>query len=139
MTVRRALVWSLSSWLAATGSALAAAPTAPQPPLDPPPAPAPQDWQPRGNAEMRALNKVDAHATALTLHVGQTVHFGSLTITLQACVARPPTEVADSAAFVEVSDAHPGAPGFRGWLLADEPELNMLEHPVYGLRLRTCR
>jgi hypothetical protein len=129
----------LAALLALLLPGAAAAQPAPPPSLNPPPAPAPQNWQGRGNADLRALNKVDAHVTALSMHVGQSVQYGSLTITLRACVARPPDEAADSAAFLDVHDSHAGEPGFTGWMFAAEPQLNMLEHPVYGLRLLACR
>lgn len=125
--------------LAAVSFGTAQAENALQPSLSPPLAPAPQTWQQRGNADLRALNKVDAHVTALSMHVGQTVHFGSLSITLQACLARPADEVQDSAAYLVVQDSHPNSPGFAGWMLANEPGANMMEHPVYGLRLLVCR
>jgi hypothetical protein len=28
---------------------------------------------------------------------------------------------------------------FRGWMFADAPGVNMLEHPVYDVRILTCR
>jgi hypothetical protein len=28
---------------------------------------------------------------------------------------------------------------FRGWMFAESPALNMLEHPVYDLRVLACR
>ncbi len=34
--------------------------------------------------------------------------------------------------------ADAGAPGFHGWVFANEPALNMLEHPVYDIRLVAC-
>lgn len=136
--MRRSVVGVVLATLMTHPAVLRAQP-APQPPLDPPPAPAPQNWQPAGNADLRALNKVNAAATTLNLHVGQTVQFGTLSITLRACFVRPADEAADSAGYLEVRDSHPGEPGFDGWMLAAEPELNMLEHPVYGLRLVRCR
>lgn len=134
----RAALCAVSLWGPGMAFAATGAP-APQPPLDPPPAPAPQNWLPRGNAEIRAVNKIDAHVASLQMHVGQTVHFGALSMTLDACLARPADEVADAAAYIRIEDSHPGAPGFSGWVLANEPQVNMLEHPIYGVRLLACR
>ena len=102
-------------------------------------APGADAWQPRGTAELTALDKVRAQATALQARVGQPVRYGSLTITVRGCVVRPPDQAPDSAAFVEVSDSHPGGPGFRGWMIASAPALGMMEHPLYDLRVVACR
>lgn len=102
------------------------------------PAPA-GSWLPRGTAELTVLDKVRALPTTLTVQVGQTAQYGSLSIALRGCVVRPPDQARDSAAFVEVTDSHPGGPGFRGWMLASAPALAMMEHPIYDLRVVACR
>jgi hypothetical protein len=93
---------------------------------------------PRGGAELRALDKVSAVPTTLNLKVGQSVQYGSLTIQLLRCVVRPPDREPDAAAFLDVQDAHAGEPGFHGWMFAKEPQLGVLEHPVYDLRVIGC-
>ncbi|WP_027284629.1 DUF2155 domain-containing protein [Rubritepida flocculans] len=101
-----------------------------------------QGWVERRTGQIQALDKVTARVTTLTATVGQPLRFGTLTILLRACHARPPDEVPDAAAFMEVSDslAPPGAgPVFRGWMFAEAPAVNMLEHPVYDLRILSCR
>ena len=45
---------------------------------------------------------------------------------------------ADAAAFLDITDSNPGMPGFHGWMLADEPAVSMLQHPVYDVRLAGC-
>lgn len=118
---------------------LAASPAAAQPAAPPPATPGADAWQPRGTAELAALDKVRAQSTALQARVGQPVRYGSLTITVRGCVVRPPDQAPDSAAFVEVADSHPGGPGFRGWMIASAPALGMMEHPLYDLRVVACR
>ncbi|MFN3449631.1 MAG: DUF2155 domain-containing protein [Roseococcus sp.] len=101
-----------------------------------------QGWVERRTGQIQALDKVTARVTTLTATVGQPLRFGTLTILLRACHARPPDEVPDAAAWMEVSDslAPPGAPPvFRGWMFAEAPAVNMLEHPVYDLRILSCR
>jgi hypothetical protein len=100
------------------------------------------DWLPKRTAHLQALDKVTARITLLDAPVNQPTPFGSLTITVRACNARAPDEVPDAAAYIEVRDslAAPDAPpAFRGWLLANAPAANMLEHPVYDLRILECR
>ncbi len=113
-------------------------PPFPAAPAPEPPPPA-NDWQPRTTVELQALDKVSARTTALTGKVGDTLHFGSLSIVVKACLARPPDQRADSAVFLDITDAHPGVPGFQGWMLAAEPGLTILEHPLYDIRLTQCR
>ena len=99
-------------------------------------------WLRKRTAHLQALDKVTARITVLDATVNQPVRFGSLTITVLACNARPPDEVPDAAAFIEVRDtlqAPAAPPAFRGWMLANAPAAHMLEHPVYDLRILDCR
>ena len=110
------------------------------------PAPAPpakqdlpeQGWVTRGAADLLVLDKVSAQSTPLTLKVGQSADNVSLSITLRNCVIRPPDMPADSAAYLDIIDSRPGAPGFHGWMFANEPAVSMFEHPIYDLRLVNC-
>ena len=98
----------------------------------------PNVWLPATTAKLEALDKVNAQATALTIKVGQSTTFGSLTITVKSCVVRPTDQPADAAAFLSVTDSHPDSPGFDGWILKDEPSVSMMQHPVYDLRIAGC-
>ena len=95
-------------------------------------------WLPAGTAKIQALDKVNAHATALIVKVGQSAVFGSLTIQVKACVIRPPDQPADAAAYLDVTDSHPDSPGFAGWMLQQEPAASMMQHPMYDLRVTGC-
>jgi len=101
-----------------------------------------QDWVPLRGARLQALDKVTARVTILEARVGQPVRFGTLTIDLRACHGRPPDEVPDAAAWMEITDARAPAvspPAFRGWMFANAPGVHMLEHPVYDIRVLECR
>jgi hypothetical protein len=104
----------------------------------PPPPQWPNDWVPAGSAKLQALDKVGAQAANLTAKIGQPVTFGSLTITVKACVIRPPAEPADAAAYLVVDDSHPDSPGFSGWMLANEPSVSMMQNPIYDLHVAGC-
>ena len=117
-----------------------------QPPADqakPPPAAPPAatrpSWLPQGTAELQVLDKVNAQNALLTVKVGQETQFGSLSIQVQACDIHPPDQPQDSAAFLTITDSRPDAPGFRGWMLADNPSLSMLQHPIYDVRVVGCK
>ncbi len=110
----------------------AATPAAPQTVLLSP------DWQPRGIATLQALDKHDVRVARIEVPVGQSGHFGALTIAVRACLARPSDQATDAAALLQVSDARPGGPGFSGWMFAAEPALAILENPIYDVRVLAC-
>lgn len=114
----------------------AAPPTAPAAAPEGPPPPPP--WLPQPAATLILLDKVSALPHTITVKAGQSAAFGSLTIAVRACDVRPPDMPADAAAFLDIADSHPGLPGFHGWMLSAEPAANMLEHPVYDVRLAGC-
>lgn len=98
----------------------------------------PNTWVPAGAVRLQALDKINAQTAALTIKVGASAEFGSLTITAKACEVRPSDQPADAAAYLTVTDSHPDSPGFDGWMLEDEPSVSMLQHPVYDLRVTGC-
>lgn len=101
-----------------------------------------QEWEPKREAELQLLDKVTARISILRTPVGEPVQVGALTVRVAACNARPPDEVPDAAAFIEVSDSRRVAGAqlvFRGWMFANAPGVSMLEHPVYDLRVLDCR
>jgi hypothetical protein len=105
-----------------------------------PPNPSPTDtWLPRTTAEIQILDKVNAQSGVVTLKVGQVAENASLSITLRGCAIRPPDLPQDATAYIDVADSRKGAPGFHGWIFANEPSLSMLEHPIYDLRLLGCK
>jgi len=116
---------------------LCAAADAPAP--VPPPASPPDTWLPRTTADIQVLDKVNAQSGVVTLKVGQVAENASLSITLRGCAIRPPDLPQDATAYIDVADSRKGAPGFHGWIFANEPALSMLEHPIYDLRLLACR
>lgn len=92
-------------------------------------------------AVLQGLDKITAQISTIDIAVGQTVTFGSLQITLQACDKHPPEETPESAAFLQVVEQKPGeAPvmRFSGWMFASSPALSAMEHPVYDLWVLDC-
>jgi hypothetical protein len=116
-----------------------------QPPTQAAPSAAPQTiappsaWLPQATAMLQVLDKVNAQNSVLTVKVGQSAQFGSLTIQVAACQIRPPDQPQDATAYLTITDSHTDAPGFRGWLLANHPSVSMLQHPIYDVRVVGCR
>jgi hypothetical protein len=101
-----------------------------------------QRWEPQRVAELQALDKVTARVSTLRVPVNQPASFGTLTVTVRSCQARPADEVPDASAWLEIADSRPPANGasvFRGWMFANAPGVNMMQHPVYDIRLMECR
>ena len=107
-------------------------------PGQPPAAPVPNPWLPQGGAVLQALDKVNAQTAVLNVKVGQTASFGSLSITVQACVVRPPDMPQNAAAYLTITDSHADQPGFQGWMVKSDPSLSMLQHPIYDVRVMGC-
>ena len=107
------------------------------PPVAPP---APRlTWVPQGLVQLQMLDKVNALHDTVTVKVGQATTFGTLTIQVQACDNHPADQPQDSAAFLTITDGRANAPQFSGWMLANNPSLSMLQHPVYDVRVVGCR
>jgi hypothetical protein len=140
--VNRNLIAAASLVLLAAAAGAQTAPLAP--PVSTPPdgaaaAPAPEPaWVPEGAARIEVLDKIDAVSRSFTVKVGQSVDVGSLSVAVQACQARPKDQPADWAAFLVITDSRPGEPDFRGWMLAQEPWVAMLQSPVYDVRVIRC-
>jgi hypothetical protein len=99
-------------------------------------------WDAKQEVELQALDKVTARITLVKARLNQPVTFGTLRVIVRACNARPPAEVPDAAAYVQVDDTRNdagGKPVFQGWMFANAPGVAMLEHPVYDLRVIACR
>lgn len=92
-------------------------------------------------AVLQGLDKITARISTIEVAVGETVSFGSLQITVQACDKRPPEETPESAAFLQVVEQKPGeqpVTRFSGWMFASSPALSAMEHPVYDLWVLDC-
>jgi hypothetical protein len=112
-------------------------PAAPAAPSIAPVAPVQAEWLPQGTAELRAIDKVMARTTTLTAKPGETLRFGPLSVTVRGCVVRPPDKAPDAAGYLEITEA--GKPLFRGWMIASQPQLSLVEHATHDVRLFACR
>lgn len=93
-------------------------------------------------AVLQGLDKVTARISTIGAPIGVTVRFGTLEIIADTCVKRPPEEPPDTAAFLEIFELKPEQGPqriFAGWMFAQSPGLNPLEHPVYDVWVKDCR
>ncbi len=91
-------------------------------------------------AVLQALDKVTARIKRLTVHVGQTGTFGTLSILVDACRKAPPEDPPESAAFLRITDgkSDPPVTAFSGWMFASSPALSAMDHPVYDISVVDC-
>jgi len=92
-------------------------------------------------AVFAALDKVTARIRRLEAPLGQKEEFGALRITARACYSRPPTETPKTTTFVEIDEVRRDGQVeriFSGWMFAESPGLNALQHPVFDLWLTEC-
>lgn len=93
-------------------------------------------------AQLDGLDKITGRLTTFDVYVGETVQFGSLQITPRACYTRPATETQRTSVFLEIDQVSlKGTISrvFTGWMFADSPALNALDHPVYDVWLLNCK
>jgi hypothetical protein len=92
-------------------------------------------------AVFAALDKVTARISKLEVKLGETVTFGSLKLTPRVCYSRAPTEPPKTTTFLEVDEVLLDGKEkriFSGWMFAESPGLNAVEHPVFDVWLTEC-
>jgi hypothetical protein len=92
-------------------------------------------------AVFAALDKVTARISKLEIPLGESVIFGALTVTPRSCYTRSPLETPKTSTFVEVAEKQLDGQVkriFGGWMFAESPGLNAVEHPVYDVWLTEC-
>jgi hypothetical protein len=97
---------------------------------------------PNQTAVFSGLDKITGRIISFDVTLGETVQFGALQVVPRVCYTRPPTESAQTDAFVEVSEVTLQGEVrriFAGWMFAASPGLNAVEHPIYDVWLTDCK
>ena len=92
-------------------------------------------------AVLQGLDKVTARIERIEALIDRPTQFGSLRILIRTCVTRPPEDLPESAAFLEIKDLQAGEKGrsvFSGWMFASSPSLSAMEHAVYDVWVVDC-
>lgn len=97
-------------------------------------------------ASFTGLDKITGRITEFDVWINETVRFGALQITPRACRQQTDGDAAASASrvisFIEVDEITLQAEiqrVFNGWMFAESPGLNAVEHPVYDFWLTGCK
>ena len=100
-------------------------------------------------AIIQALDKVTTETMRFEAPVGQPIRYKTLIFTVRACETSAVDEVApESTAYLVVDTqpkavagrvAPPGRQVYKGWMYANSPGMNPLQHPVYDAWLIACK
>jgi hypothetical protein len=93
-------------------------------------------------AVFSGLDKITGSMTTFEVAIDETRRFGALSVRPRVCYSRPVTEQPKTTSFVEVEEALADGQEkriFTGWMLAESPGLNAIEHPIFDVWLIGCR
>jgi hypothetical protein len=93
-------------------------------------------------AEFAGIDKITGRIMTFDAYIGETVQFGALQVTPRVCYSAPDTEEPKTDSFVEVDEITLDRKIrriFTGWMFAESPGLNAVEHPIYDVWLKTCK
>ena len=93
-------------------------------------------------AEFSGIDKITGKIISFDVYIGETVQFGALQITPRVCYSHSTNEAPGSNSFVEVDEItleRKIRRIFTGWMFADSPGLNAVEHAIYDVWLTGCK
>ena len=93
-------------------------------------------------AEFSGSDKITGRITSFDVYINETVQFGALQVTPKVCYSRTENEAPRTDGFVEVDEITLDRKIrriFTGWMFADSPGLNAVEHPIYDVWLKDCK
>jgi len=93
-------------------------------------------------AVFSGIDKITGRISSFDVYINETVKFGALEITPRICYSRPVTENPKTTTFVEVDEITLDRRIrriFTGWMFAESPGLNALEHAVNDVWLTECK
>src|SRR5438445_13259253 len=93
-------------------------------------------------AEFAGIDNITGRIISLDVYIDETVQFGDLQVTPRVCYSRPQAEAPRTDSFVEVDEITLDRKIrriFTGWMFAESPGLNAVEHAVYDVWLKECK
>ena len=93
-------------------------------------------------AVFAGLDKITGITTTFEVETGTQKQFGGLIVEPKVCYSRPVTEEPKTTTFTvveEVAADNSRKVIFTGWMFAENPGLNAVEHPIYDVWLTGCR
>jgi hypothetical protein len=93
-------------------------------------------------AEFTGVDKITGRIISFDVYMDETVQFGALQVTPRVCYSSSEAEEPKTDAFVEVDEITLDRKIrriFTGWMFAQSPGLNAVEHAVYDVWLKSCK
>ncbi len=93
-------------------------------------------------AEFTGVDKITGRIITFDVYIDETVQFGALQVTPRVCYSRPKEDEPKTDSFVEVDEITLDRKIrriFTGWMFAESPGLNAVEHAVYDVWLKSCK
>jgi hypothetical protein len=93
-------------------------------------------------AEFSGTDKITGRLVSFDVYMNETVQFGALQVTPRVCYSSPEGVEPKTDAFVEIDEITLDRKIrriFTGWMFAQSPGLNAVEHPVYDVWLTACK
>jgi hypothetical protein len=93
-------------------------------------------------AEFTGIDKITGRIITFDVYINETVQFGALQVTPRVCYSAPESEEPKTDSFVEVDEITLDRKIrriFTGWMFAESPGLNAVEHAVYDVWLKSCK
>jgi hypothetical protein len=108
-----------------------------------------QELEPAGDprisnkvAVFSGIDKITGRIITFDVYIDETVQFGALQVTPRVCYTRDKSQKPKTTTFVEVDEITLDRKIrriFTGWMFADSPGLNAVDHAVYDVWLNTCK
>ncbi|MCR9134577.1 MAG: DUF2155 domain-containing protein [Alphaproteobacteria bacterium] len=92
-------------------------------------------------AVFSGIDKITGRIITFDVYIDETVQFGALQVTPRVCYSRDETQAPKTTTFVEVDEITLDRKIrriFTGWMFADSPGLNAVDHAVYDVWLKEC-
>ncbi|MEM6463318.1 MAG: DUF2155 domain-containing protein [Pseudomonadota bacterium] len=93
-------------------------------------------------AVFSGIDKITGRIITFDVYIDETVQFGALQVTPRVCFTRDESQKPKTTTFVEVDEITLDRKIrriFTGWMFADSPGLNAVDHAVYDVWLKDCK
>jgi hypothetical protein len=93
-------------------------------------------------AEFTGIDKITGRIITFDVYIDETVQFGALQVTPRVCYTSAESDEPKTDSFVEVDEITLDRKIrriFSGWMFAESPGLNAVEHAVYDVWLKGCK
>ncbi|WP_455482335.1 DUF2155 domain-containing protein [Bartonella sp. B35(2025)] len=95
-----------------------------------------------GIAVFSGLDKITGRTTRFEVSLGEVYQYGAFQVVPRVCYTNSKDELVRATGFIEVNEVTLDKKVrriFTGWMFADSPGLNAVEHPIYDVWLKDCK